>query len=381
MTKTIAFCWIYPLDASRGGIERVTSRLMAGLTERGFTCLFLLHDQASGRFFLDGVEGADLESLLCTRNVDTLVNQNGQSDELTTIVKLSKWSGTYIVCHHVEPFYLRKIFDFRGSLAQLQTTNNSPLVRLAWLLRLLAYPLWQKTSTRKIAHTQRQNYDRADRYVVLSKNFLPQLSKLLGRASLPKAAAIPNPLSFEIDPTVAVTFEKRNEVLIVSRLAESQKRISAALRAWQSVEQHDRDSWVLKIVGDGPDADLLKKMAQDLALKRVFFLGHQDPLPHYETASIFLMTSRVEGWGLTLTEAMQNGAVPVAFDAYASLSDIVEHGHTGVIVPDGDIAALAKETLLLMRATAHRQRMAGSALVACQRYRLDVVLDRWEAIL
>lgn len=380
MSKNILFYWVYPLDASRGGIERVTSRLMAGLTDRGFDCLFLLHDEASGRFFLDGEEDANLESILGRRNIDVIVNQNGQSNQFTTMVKLSKWGGIYIVCHHVEPFYLRKIFDFRGGLAELLSKKNSISVRFAWLLRLLAYPLWQKISTCKIADAQRENYDRADRYVVLSKSFLPQLSKLLGRESLSKVAAIPNPLSFEIDPAIAAAYDKTKEVLMVSRLAEGQKRISAALKAWKIVEEHDRDDWVLKIVGDGPDADFLRKMALRLGLKRVVFLGRQDPLPHYKTAAIFLMTSRVEGWGVTLTEAMQNRTVPIAFDAYASLRDIVDHGETGIIVRNGDIDALAKATLQLMLSPARVKILADNALASVQRYRLDAVLDQWEAI-
>lgn len=381
LTKTIAFCWIYPPDASHGGVERVTRRLMDGLEERGFKCLFLLHDPLSGRFFFDGNEVGDLKSFLCRQSIDTLVNQNGQSDQVTSIMKLTTWDGTYIVCHHVEPFYLRKIFDFRGVVAELRAQKSPLGVRLAWLIRLIAYPLWQHVSTRKIAKTQNQNYQHADQYVVLSPTFLPELSKLLGRPLLPKAVAIPNPLSFEIAPAKAGAYNKKNEVLIVSRLNEGQKRISAALKAWRLIEERDRDGWVLKIVGDGPDASALRKMAHDLGLKRVAFFGRQDPMPHYETAAIFLMTSRVEGWGLTLTEAMQNGTVPIAFDAYAALRDIVDDGETGVVVPNGDIAALAKATLHLMVAPAHRKILAANAVASCQRYRLDAVLNQWESIL
>lgn len=381
MTKTIAFSWIFPLEALGGGIERVTRRVMDGLSDRGYKCLFVLREVEQGRITFDGVEIDDLAAFLEARNVDTFVNQNGYSSDMTEVLEATGWQGRYIVCHHNEPFYLRKVYDTRGVLAQVRDRESSPRVRLAWLMRLAVYPLWQYLSTRKIGETQARNYRRADRYVVLSAGFLPELARLVRQPELPKAIAIPNPLSFEINPDAARAYTKRNEVLVVARLNDREKRISAALRAWQVVERQDPDGWTLKIVGDGPDDATLRETARALGLKRVTFLGRQDPLPHYRTAALFVMTSRVEGWGLTLTEAMQTGTVPIAFDAYAAVHEIISDGETGVIVPNGDIAALAEATLQLMADPDRRNILAANGLVACQRFRLEDVLNKWEAIL
>lgn len=379
--KTIAFSWIFPLEARGGGIERVTRRLMSGLTRRGYDCLFLLHDTATERFVVDGEDVGDLGEFLDRRNVDTLVNQNGYSSAMTEAIDAAAWPGHYVVCHHNEPFYLRKIFDFRRVLDLVRGRDVRPSSRLAWLARLFVYPLWHRFSTYRIAATQALNYQRADRYVVLSSAFLPQLSILLGRPELPNAVAIPNPLSFDVTADEAADFEKAKEVLIVARLNDGEKRISTALAAWGLIERQDLDGWTLCIVGDGPDAAALQARAQHLGLTRVEFLGRQDPLPYYRSASIFLMTSRVEGWGLTLTEAMQTGTVPVVFDAYASLRDIVDDGKTGIVVPNGDGAALAEAVLQLMREPDRRNALAARGIDAAQRFRLDRVLDQWEAIL
>lgn len=381
MSRKIAFSWIFPLDAAGGGIERVTQRLMEGLTRRGHECLFLLHDTGTGKLLHGGQEVDDLGDFLNRNGVDTLVNQNGYSSALTEALDGAEWSGRYVVCHHNEPLFLRKVFRLRSVFDRAIARETSPVTRLTWLARLAVYPLWQWLSTRKIGATQARNYNRADQYVVLSPAFLPQLEKLLGRREIPKAAAIPNPLSFEIAPEEASGFEKGREVLIVARLNDGEKRISAALAAWREVERKDRDGWVLKIVGDGPDAATLRDRARDMGLERVAFVGRQDPLAFYKPASIFLMTSRVEGWGLTLTEAMQTGTVPVAFDAYASLRDIVEDGETGVVVTNGDVTELAEAILRLMRDTEWRRALAVRAIQSAQRYRLDRVLDQWEAIL
>jgi glycosyltransferase involved in cell wall biosynthesis len=381
MTKTIAFSWIFPLDAVGGGVERVTRRVMNGLSNREYHCLFVLRDVEQGRITFDGTEIGDLGEFLESRKVDTFINQNGYSSDMTELLEATGWHGRYIVCHHNEPFFLRKVYDPRGVLARVRDRKSPSRARLAWLMRLVSYPFWQYHSTRKIGETQARNYRRADRYVVLSAAFLPKLAKLMRQPELPKAVAIPNPLSFEIDPDAARAYEKRKEVLVVARLNDGEKRISAALRAWLVVERQDSDGWELKIIGDGPDAAALRETARALGLKRVTFLGHQDPLPHYQTAALFLMTSRVEGWGLTLTEAMQTRTVPIAFDAYAAVHDIIANGETGVIVPNSDVAALAEATLQLMADSDRRKTLAANGLVACQRFRLEEVLNQWEAIL
>lgn len=381
MKKTIAFSWIYPINETKGGIERVTRRLMNGLTKRGYQCLFLLHDIENNRFVHDEQYVGDLNVFLSRRNVDTLVNQNGYSSQLTDTLDGTKWHGRYIVCHHNEPLYLRKVYDLRRVFDELLAPKASARTRLGWLARLLSYPIWQKFSTQKIAKTQDRNYRRADYYVLLSPAFQPQLSRLIGRSVVPKVVAIPNPLSFEIDPGVVDNFVKKNEALIVSRLNDGEKRISMALKVWREIEANDRDGWILKIIGDGPDALALQVIAREMGLQRVVFLGHQNPLPHYQTASIFLMTSQVEGWGLTLTEAMQVGTVPIAFDAYASLRDIVDDGESGLIVPNGNIGVFAASVIKLMRDTERRNLLAANAVASVQRYRLESVLDQWEAIL
>ena len=381
MKKTITFSWIFPLNLTNGGIERVTQRLMDGLTKRGYQCLFLLHDIKNNRFVYDEQDVGDLAAFLNRHNVDTLVNQNGYSSQMSDSLDQGKWQGRYIVCHHNEPLYLRKVYDLSRVVDEILEPKNAAKIRLGWLARFLSYPIWQKFSIRKIAETQDRNYRCADRYVLLSLAFQPQLSWLIGRPNTPKVAAIPNPLSFEIEPGEVDTFVKKNEALIVARLNDGEKRISIALKAWQKIEANDRDGWLLKIIGDGPDALVLEEKARGMGLQRVVFLGHQDPLPHYRTASIFLMTSRVEGWGLTLTEAMQFGTVPIAFDAYASLRDIIDDGKTGIIVPNGNIGAFATCAINLMCDPERRQFLAANAVASVQRYRLESVLDQWEEIL
>ena len=72
--------------------------------------------------------------------------------------------------------------------------------------------------------------------------------------------------------------------------------------------------WNLKIVGAGEDYDYYKEYIEKHIIERISLEGQQSPEPYYEEAKIFLMTSKMEGWGLTLTESLQRGVVPIVFN-------------------------------------------------------------------
>ena len=76
-----------------------------------------------------------------------------------------------------------------------------------------------------------------------------------------------------------------------------------------------------------------KSLVIHYGLQRVFFLKGQKTEPYYNEASIFMMTSSFEGWGLTLTEAQQYGCVPLAFHSFASLTDIITDKSQWVCYP------------------------------------------------
>ena len=65
------------------------------------------------------------------------------------------------------------------------------------------------------------------------------------------------------------------------------------------------------------------EMAKSMNLQNVIWEKRQDPRPFYKSASLFLLTSIVEGWALTLTESMQTGVVPLAFDSYPAVRSII----------------------------------------------------------
>ena len=94
-----------------------------------------------------------------------------------------------------------------------------------------------------------------------------------------------------------------------------------------------------------------------------------------------MMTSRSESWGLTLTEAQQMGVVPMAFDTYASLRDIITDGQDGMVITEGDVDGYVNRMLDIMRNDVERQRMARQAIVSSQRFSQERIAGMWWKLL
>ena len=98
-------------------------------------------------------------------------------------------------------------------------------------------------------------------------------------------------------------------------------------------------------------------------------------------AKIFLMTSEREGWGLTITEAMQRGVVPVAFDTTSAFHDIITDGENGFLVKEGELKTFASKIEQLASNEQLWQDMAEKALVSANRFSLDRIINEWEKII
>ena len=94
-----------------------------------------------------------------------------------------------------------------------------------------------------------------------------------------------------------------------------------------------------------------------------------------------MMTSIMEGWGLTLTEALQKCAVPIAFDTCAAFHDIITDGENGYLVNEGAIKTFASKIEQLATDKNLWQSMAEKALASANRFNLDKITKDWEKIL
>jgi glycosyltransferase involved in cell wall biosynthesis len=121
----------------------------------------------------------------------------------------------------------------------------------------------------------------------------------------------------------------------------------------------------LEIAGDGPERARLERLARELGTAdRITFLGWQDDLAEcFARWTLASVASRDEGFGIAALEAMAAG-LPVVASRVGGIPELVEHERSGLLVPPGDIAALANA---LGELTADPQRAAAMGAAARER--------------
>lgn len=256
--------------------------------------------------------------------------------------------------------------------------NDSLIKRFRALICLLFYPLFFLLYVLKEKYNFHIAYVKSDYTVLLSARFYDDFIKEYYIKDLgKKLRAVGNGLSFENFASDIIIESKKKQVLVVSRLAERQKRLSRVFKLWKEVQDLN-DSWELIIVGFGRSEELYRRLIKQLKLKRVRMEGRQDPEKYYMESSIFLMTSDFEGWGMTITEAQQCGCVPIALDTYASLKDLVESGKDGLIAKD--MSEMKQQLIFLMNNDQKRKKMAKTAVQTCQRFLPDSIYEEYYRI-
>ncbi|RII19861.1 putative poly(glycerol-phosphate) alpha-glucosyltransferase [Streptomyces sp. YIM 130001] len=188
---------------------------------------------------------------------------------------------------------------------------------------------------------------------------------------------MPNPLPVLPD---APSPRTGRVVTSIGRL-EDQKGIDMLLETWAEVAPLHPD-WQLHIYGDGEDEDTLRRQCWALGLDgSVRWQGRtHDPAAALRAGSVFVQSSRYEGFPLALMEAMATGVPCAAFDCAPGVREIVQDGVDGLLAPLGNITRLARHLDALMSDKALRDRMGDAARGNIQRYSTDEIVRRWEGL-
>ena len=145
----------------------------------------------------------------------------------------------------------------------------------------------------------------------------------------------------------------------------------------------DHPEWRLRIHGKGKAKPELQGLIEEHGMTgRIELAGPaQDMGAAMSEASIFVLSSRFEGFPLILIEAMGKGLAVVSFDCPTGPSDIIDDHRNGILVPHKDIDALAAGMGELMGDEALRRRCAAAALESSRAFGIDAIGPRWEALL
>jgi glycosyltransferase involved in cell wall biosynthesis len=216
-----------------------------------------------------------------------------------------------------------------------------------------------------------------DVFVVLSPSYIDECVELAGRKGKKfkeKIVAIPNPKKeyiSQIHPR-----SKAKEIVFVGWHREG-KALDRLLLIWNKI-QNSLIDWQLIIVGDGPEKMKWEKLATSFHLQRVTFTGKQkNPINIIDRASILCLVSSAEGLPGVFMEAMSAGTIPIGFNSFSAIYEMIDNWKNGVIIQSFNLDEYADALIKLAWDDNLRVAMAENAMNKVEQYSLDKISDMW----
>ena len=171
--------------------------------------------------------------------------------------------------------------------------------------------------------------------------------------------------------------ERSNRIICVGRLTR-QKGFDYLIKAWAMISKK-YPTWRIDIFGHGDMETTLNQIIIDYNLSNCTRINEpsENIYEEYETSSIFVLSSRYEGFGLVLVEAMSCGVPCISFDCPNGPAELITHGEDGLLVPLGDIEKLAESIEWMITHEEERLRMSNNARQKAKQYTAEVIMPQW----
>lgn len=221
-------------------------------------------------------------------------------------------------------------------------------------------------------------YRKADMVTVLTQADFDYLGD-----NLPRKRVMPNPLAYPCVNNVDVL--RKKIILAAGRLDEWRvKGFDILIKAWATIADYYPE-WKLCIAGGGKESSKRKlvQLADELnVLPRIDFLGFRKDLDAVmRQSSIFVLSSRVEGFGMVLIEAMSQGCACISFDDGGRQREIITSKREGVVVGKHDEKELAEAIRYLIADDNLRYSIAQASVKRAANFSLDIIEKRWEELI
>ena len=364
--------YIFSSFAAKGGTERIFCDKMNWLAEvAGYEIVFVTYEQGNHPFaypLSNKIRHVDLNTRFFTTGTMPLLKRIRFKFTLPRLFK-----------HR-----LRKLLDEIQPDVVVSTTYALPLFR-----EILSQPyrhvveshvyyqlLLQNTFThiswldRKIARHLLEMLKRCEKVVVLTHK---------------DAACWKGYDNIEVIHNVVTNYPEKitdvadrpKRIIAVGRLHE-QKGFDLLIQSWQLIAARHPD-WQLVVYGHGGDLQKLQQQLEKAGLtSSMTFAGATDNIyKEYQNSAFYVMSSRYEGWGLVLVEAMSCGLPCVSFDCPYGPSDIIRDGEDGFLVENGNIQQLAEKMELLINNKELRERLGVRARLNAARFTSDNIMPQW----
>ena len=171
--------------------------------------------------------------------------------------------------------------------------------------------------------------------------------------------------------------ERPNRIICAGRL-DSQKGFDYLIEAWRQIA-HKYIDWRIDIFGHGEEEKKLNDMIEEYHLcdSIIIHKPTDNIYAEYMNSSFYVLSSKSEGFGLVLIEAMSCGVPCISFDCPHGPSEIISHGEDGIIVPLGNISELAKSIEWMITNKRGREAMSNTARTNARKYHENTIMPRW----
>lgn len=377
MSKTIV---IYQDTIQEGGVRRVSEILTNEFCALGNRVIWLIgkrfyHDSRDYPIDLECIYMPEISSdrlsihqflldFVQLNNVSVIINQEGLSASTSLFSNLQYVKVMSVVHNNPMLNYSWLFYDL------MRLRNDTSIEKLKRVARFLLYPKIKFQLKKSIDKTLNR-LNSAGTILFLSKSYI----KASGLENNKNCLSIANPNNYKF---YRYAKNKENLVIFVGRLDNRSKNILELLKIWKKIYKKVND-WKLIIIGEGPDKDIISKKARDL--HNVELVGFCNPLPYYQRASILCMTSIFEGFPMCITEAMQNGCVPIIYNSFPAAEDMIQSTIDGILVKPFDRKDFSIQLLNLIQNDEMRIAMANSAVENIKRYDSKIILEQWKKLI
>lgn len=344
-----------------GGAERVISTLCNGMIEN-FHITIITFKKSTPFYRLDD----RIKVISCFDKIDKPASVFGSIKlnynilkKVTTIVKNEKID--LLIGFITSANIIATLAARRNGIPCLISERNDPLkkdIPRFWvMLRKLVYP-------------------KADNLIVQTEKVKTIYTKKLKCKNI---TVLPNPISSDLTKLRKNDVIREKIILTVGRL-NSDKRQDKLIRA---VDTLKLEGWKVIIIGKGPNKKKLTNLIESLHLSdQIEILSNiKNIQDYYLKASIFVFTSKSEGFPNALLEAMHFGLPCISTDCNYGPSDILTNGKDGFLVPVNDQELLVEKIDELIKDNVLRNYLAKNAEQTSLNFTSDKVISQWEKLI
>ncbi len=216
-----------------------------------------------------------------------------------------------------------------------------------------------------------------DKLIPLTKAGSEELMGVVKEITEDKLCIIPNPVMYSEDSAKVSSLCNKN-IVYVGRLSH-EKGVMRLLRMWKRLSPA-LPGYTLSVYGDGYAEREMKDYIKSNGLKGVRMMGYcSDKSEIYRNADLLLLTSKTEGFGLVIIEAMYYGVPCVSFDCLVSPKEII--ADTGVVVPCFDEEKFVEAVVNLLGDEEKMRTLQSAAIERARGYYIDTIIDKWNKLI